>query len=309
MAICVEVKEDMKSGTVTLLQDSEENGESCRTPNLLKSNKFFGIPLTDTTAVSPRWANKTLKKTSSEKSDTLSETNDEPSGDGDSNLQQLKKQARMDKKTLQLLSMELEEERSASAVAANNAMAMITRLQAEKAAVQMEALQYQRMMEEQAEYDQEAIQILQDFVAKRDEHVKVMEIELAGYREKYGVIRKVGSDECEADPDECYQEWKSQSSSSFGEKSEPASPLEKDYEDPLTPFGKDLDEPGSSMGIDHDEYGEVENETDTYEEPLLDFETDKYQLYGMLKNLENHIASSLEDEWDDDEDKDNDTGT
>ncbi|KAL2462969.1 putative myosin-binding protein 5 [Forsythia ovata] len=56
------------------------------------------------------------------------------------------------------LYMELDEERSASAVAANNAMAMITRLQAEKAAVQMEALQYQRMMEEQAEYDQEALQ-------------------------------------------------------------------------------------------------------------------------------------------------------
>ena len=39
-------------------------------------------------------------------------------------------------------------------------MAMITRLQAEKAVVQMEALQYQRMMEEQAEYDQDAIHIL-----------------------------------------------------------------------------------------------------------------------------------------------------
>jgi hypothetical protein len=47
-----------------------------------------------------------------------------------------------------------------SAVAANNVMAMITRLQAEKAVVQMEALQYQRMMEEQAEYDQDAIHIL-----------------------------------------------------------------------------------------------------------------------------------------------------
>ncbi|KAK6926045.1 GTD-binding domain [Dillenia turbinata] len=42
-------------------------------------------------------------------------------------------------------------ERSASAIAANNTNAMITRLQAEKAAVQMEALQYQRMMEEQAD--------------------------------------------------------------------------------------------------------------------------------------------------------------
>jgi len=51
-------------------------------------------------------------------------------------------------------SAELEEERSAAAIAANQMMAMINRLQEEKAAIQMEALQYQRMMEEQSEYDQ-----------------------------------------------------------------------------------------------------------------------------------------------------------
>ncbi|RZB86555.1 Myosin-binding protein 3 [Glycine soja] len=43
---------------------------------------------------------------------------------------------------------ELEEESSAYAIAANQTMAMINRLQEEKAAMQMEALQYQRMMEE-----------------------------------------------------------------------------------------------------------------------------------------------------------------
>ena len=48
-------------------------------------------------------------------------------------------------------------ERSASTIAANQTMAMITRLQEEKAAMQMEAPQYQRMMEEQSEYDQEAL--------------------------------------------------------------------------------------------------------------------------------------------------------
>ncbi|KAL4578547.1 hypothetical protein LXL04_014671 [Taraxacum kok-saghyz] len=69
------------------------------------------------------------------------------------------------------LSMELDEERSAAAVAANNAMAMITRLRAEKASVQMEALQYQRMMEEHVEYDKEAIKILNDLLAKRDERI------------------------------------------------------------------------------------------------------------------------------------------
>ena len=47
-----------------------------------------------------------------------------------------------------MLYAELEEERSAAAIAANQMMAMINRLQEEKAAIQMEALQYQRMMEE-----------------------------------------------------------------------------------------------------------------------------------------------------------------
>uniref|UniRef100_A0A6N2LJB3 GTD-binding domain-containing protein n=1 Tax=Salix viminalis TaxID=40686 RepID=A0A6N2LJB3_SALVM len=74
------------------------------------------------------------------------------------NPQDLKKQVRLDRRLLMALYMELDEERSSSAVAANNAMAMINRLQAERAAVQMEAMQYERMMEEQAAYDRELLQ-------------------------------------------------------------------------------------------------------------------------------------------------------
>ncbi|KAK1433772.1 hypothetical protein QVD17_10689 [Tagetes erecta] len=302
-----------------LAKDYEENEEACKTPNLLKSNKFFGIPLTDSTAISPRFACRAPKKASLEQSDLLAETNDETPGDGDSILKQLKKQARLDRKALQVLSTELEEERSAAAVAANNAMAMITRLQAEKAAVQMEALQYQRMMEEQAEYEQEAIQILQDMLARRDEHVRVMESELKSYREKYGDIREVGIDKCEAeadadadaDADEVYQEWRSQSSSSFGERSL-MTPLENDYEEHMGPFGHGPLSPSPkdfTESRDHEEDSEshseesVKTERDTYEEPLFNFENEKYQLYSMLKNLENHIeSSSLEEEMDDDDD-------
>ncbi|PWA66701.1 peptidase M17, leucine aminopeptidase/peptidase B [Artemisia annua] len=46
-------------------------------------------------------------------------------------------------------------------------MAMITRFQAEKSGVHMEALQYQRMMDKQSEYDEEAIQILKDLLLKK----------------------------------------------------------------------------------------------------------------------------------------------
>ncbi|GKF42263.1 hypothetical protein Tco_0125605, partial [Tanacetum coccineum] len=74
------------------------------------------------------------------------------------------------------------------------------------------------------------------------------------------------------------------------------------------PLGKDFDESGNPMERDFDKSGEsysrrfIENERETYEEPLLDFESNKHQLYIMLKNLKNHIESStLEDELDDDD--------
>ena len=63
-------------------------------------------------------------------------------------------------------------------------MAMITRLQEEKAAMQMEALQYQRMMEEQSEYDQEALQLLNELMMKREKEKQELEEELEEYRQK-----------------------------------------------------------------------------------------------------------------------------
>ncbi|XP_061342900.1 myosin-binding protein 3-like [Gastrolobium bilobum] len=79
---------------------------------------------------------------------------------------------------------ELEEERSASAIAANQTMTMITRRQEEKAAMQMEALQCQRMMEEQSEYDPEALQILNDLMMKREKEKQELEKELEEHRKK-----------------------------------------------------------------------------------------------------------------------------
>ncbi|KAI3681454.1 hypothetical protein L6452_36250 [Arctium lappa] len=72
--------------------------------------------------------------------------------DGETVVDRLKRQVEHDKKVMGILYKELEEERNASAVATNQAMAMITRLQEEKAALYTEALQCLRMMEEQAEF-------------------------------------------------------------------------------------------------------------------------------------------------------------
>uniref|UniRef100_A0A0D9Z4Y4 GTD-binding domain-containing protein n=1 Tax=Oryza glumipatula TaxID=40148 RepID=A0A0D9Z4Y4_9ORYZ len=101
-----------------------------------------------------------------------------------STVDQLKSALQAERKALSALYSELEEERSAAAIATNQTMAMINRLQEEKAAMQMEALQYQRMMEEQSEYDQEALQLLNELVTKREREKQELERELDMCRQK-----------------------------------------------------------------------------------------------------------------------------
>ncbi|KAL1192962.1 Myosin-binding protein 1 [Cardamine amara subsp. amara] len=104
--------------------------------------------------------------------------------EGESESDRLKRQVDYDMKLLTGLYKELEEERSASAVATNQAMAMITRLQEEKASFQMEALQNMRMMEEQAEYDMEAIQRLNDLLVEREKLIQDLEAEIEYFRDQ-----------------------------------------------------------------------------------------------------------------------------
>ncbi|XP_075102444.1 myosin-binding protein 2 isoform X2 [Nicotiana tabacum] len=106
------------------------------------------------------------------------------SGDTISTVEHLKSALKAERKALHSLYTELEEERSASAVAASQTMAMINRLQEEKAAMQMEALQYQRMMEEQSEYDQEALQLMNELMVKREREKQELEKELEAYRKR-----------------------------------------------------------------------------------------------------------------------------
>ncbi|XP_071686307.1 myosin-binding protein 2 [Rutidosis leptorrhynchoides] len=105
-------------------------------------------------------------------------------GDPINTNEKLKSALRAERKSLQALYIELEEERSASAVAASETMAMINRLQEEKAAMQMEALHYQRMMEEQSEYDQEALQLLNDLMVKKDKELEIYRKKVLEYETK-----------------------------------------------------------------------------------------------------------------------------
>ncbi|KAL8457657.1 hypothetical protein ACS0TY_035501 [Phlomoides rotata] len=194
--------EDVKATGVPLVSDTEHlNDESSGTPIYKKGNKFFGISLTD----SPRWGSRSSRNLPSDKLDLVMESIDGSEGEGDI-IARLKRQVQLERRSMMALYMELDEERSASAIAANNAMAMITRLQAEKAAVQMEASQYQRMMEEQAEYDQEALQMTRDMFFKREDEIKELESELEMYREKYGHMKQMRSEICEVDVDDDYQD-------------------------------------------------------------------------------------------------------
>ena len=104
--------------------------------------------------------------------------------EGESVVDRLKRQVEHDKKLMTALYRELEEERNASAIATNQAMAMITRLQEEKAALHMEALQYLRMMEEQAGYDDDELQKFNDLLAEKEKQIDALEAELELYRRK-----------------------------------------------------------------------------------------------------------------------------
>ncbi|XP_047949861.1 uncharacterized protein LOC125195723 isoform X2 [Salvia hispanica] len=81
------------------------------------------------------------------------------------------------------LYIELEKERRASASAADEAMAMILRLQEEKALIEMEARQYQRIIEEKSAYDDEEMDIIQEILMRREKEKLFLEKEVETYRE------------------------------------------------------------------------------------------------------------------------------
>ncbi|KAK8506177.1 hypothetical protein V6N13_002814 [Hibiscus sabdariffa] len=105
--------------------------------------------------------------------------------EGESRVDTLQRQVDDAREYINALSKELEEEKNAAAIAANQAMAMITRLQEEKAALRMEALQYLRMMEEQAEYDVDALEKANDLLTEKDREIQDLEAELEYYRSNF----------------------------------------------------------------------------------------------------------------------------
>ncbi|KAI5315839.1 hypothetical protein L3X38_045015 [Prunus dulcis] len=203
--------------------------------------------------------------------------------EGESLDDRLKRQVEYYRKCIKELYKELEEERSASTIAANQAMAMITKLQEEKAAIHMEALQYLRMMEEQAEFDVDALEKANDLLAEKEKEIQDLEAELEF--SKFDV------------PDETMENMPLKSSDLKGEidttESTDVPIIKNDVEvtchsSTVVPgIEKDVEVACNSMDT---EVPEASNDCLFSETTLLEFEDEKLYISNCLKSLERKLS-------------------
>ncbi|XP_010327558.1 probable myosin-binding protein 4 isoform X2 [Solanum lycopersicum] len=192
--------------------------------------------------------------------------------EGESVSDRLKRQVEYDRKLMAALYRELEEERNASSVAANQAMAMITRLQEEKAALHMEALQCLRMMEEQAEYDSEALQNANDLLAQKEKEIQDFETKLELYKKKLGNMA-LFEDALEAS----YDSNKAKQADTMC--SDDCSAVHGDVIAHNTTSSSRSGEVLTPLGVDNIDNGS----------PLLDLESEREQLVLCLNKLEERL--------------------
>ncbi|XP_010112252.2 protein FLOURY 1-like [Morus notabilis] len=120
--------------------------------------------------------------------------------DEEFNVMALRKMVKIERGRARKVRKELEKERLAAASAAEEAMAMILRLQSERSSVEMEANQYRRMAEQKQVYNEGIIQSLQWIVAKHEEERSGLEDQLRLCRRKLKIFMKESEkDESEED--------------------------------------------------------------------------------------------------------------
>ncbi|THG03170.1 hypothetical protein TEA_016077 [Camellia sinensis var. sinensis] len=226
------------------------------------------------------------KETGTEESLDGSVLSEFEGGEGILTVERFKSVLKAERKALHLLYTELEEERSASAVAANQTMAMINRLQEEKAAMQMEALQYQRMMEEQSEYDQEALQLLNELMVKKEKEKQELEKELEVYRKK--VL------EYEA-KERMRMLRKSKDGSTRSESSFLSSSIAGDSDGLSIDLNQDAKEEEDSVDLENGNHNTPVDAVLNLEESLSNFEEERMSILEHLKVLEEKLFT-LDDE-------------
>ncbi|XP_024967404.1 uncharacterized protein LOC112507185 [Cynara cardunculus var. scolymus] len=89
---------------------------------------------------------------------------------------------------LQKLYNELDVEREASATAASEALAMILRLQGEKASIKMEAEQYKRLAEEKMYHAEESMEVFEDFIRQKEMEIASLDYQVQAYRYKLSCL-------------------------------------------------------------------------------------------------------------------------
>uniref|UniRef100_A0A6M2EIQ3 GTD-binding domain-containing protein n=1 Tax=Populus davidiana TaxID=266767 RepID=A0A6M2EIQ3_9ROSI len=158
--------------------------------------RFVGTVCNDFESNEPLDKNKPMEKAAPPDDDLKCNAHGEPCFDGEEKhgIRVLEQASEEEHAACSGLYLELEKERSAAATAADEAMAMILRLQEEKALIEMEARQYHRMIEEKSAYDLEEMNILKEILLRREREKHFLEKEVETYRQ---VI--FGNEELESD--------------------------------------------------------------------------------------------------------------
>lgn len=105
----------------------------------------------------------------------------------------LRRLVKIQRKKANAACAELEEERTAASSSAEEAMAMILRLQSEKSSAEIQANQFRRMAEQKLEYDQEVIESLQWTITQHESQRNLLAEQLGVYREE--LKQYMGEDE------------------------------------------------------------------------------------------------------------------
>ncbi|KAK4401800.1 protein FLOURY 1-like [Sesamum angolense] len=119
--------------------------------------------------------------------------------DIESDVSALRKLIKIERQRANAAQAELAKERAASATAAEEAMAMILRLQNEKSLIEMELSQYRRLAEEKQIHDQEVIRSLQWLVWRHESERSSLEEQLKLCKQR---LKRLSKDECEEVKDE-----------------------------------------------------------------------------------------------------------
>ncbi|KAL9679348.1 hypothetical protein QQ045_017206 [Rhodiola kirilowii] len=216
-------------------------------------------------------SNDSLLPTESHKSG-LSASNEDPSKQNgfeyELTVEMLKAELEASTRAFNEVYTELEQERNDAAEASAQTMAMITRLQEEKAALQLEASQYQRMMDEQIEFDQEAVLLLDEIVRRRERENQELDKELELYRKRFAELRRSTEDQ------------------NMGVASESVSVC-------CSSFG---DQDSDELSTEDDDHHHHQSVTMLDDDPFVSVENERLAILNQLNELEMKLVQLNEEE-------------